>query len=270
MGAACRWWLDKSLALLGERIAAKGGKLILRRGAAEAVIAGLVEETGAEAVYWNRRYGAARKIDERIKAALKGDGVAVESFNGALLAEPFALKTGAGGDFKVFTPFWKALQASLVMPAAAPEPRALKTVSGVASDDAGGLGAASERSPTGRAAWRGVDAGRDGRAQAAARFPEGRDRGLLRRTRPAGPGRHVAPVALSALRRDQPAPVLARGASCGGSGRGAGARRAEISLRDRVARFLVSPALPRSADAEAELAAAVRRGRVAQGDQGRA
>ena len=77
MGAACGWWLDKSLALLGERIAAKGGKLILRRGAAEAVITGLVEETGAEAVYWNRRYGAARKIDERIKAALKGDALAL-------------------------------------------------------------------------------------------------------------------------------------------------------------------------------------------------
>ncbi len=134
MGAACRWWLDKSLAALGERIAAKGGKLILRRGAAEAVIAQLVEETGAEAVFWNRRYGAARKIDERIKAALKAEGVAAESFNGSLLAEPFALKTGTGGDFKVFTPFWKALQASLVMPAAAPEPRALKTVAGVASD----------------------------------------------------------------------------------------------------------------------------------------
>jgi deoxyribodipyrimidine photo-lyase len=135
LGGACRWWLDKSLASLGERIAAKSGRLVLRKGAAEAVIGKLVDETGAEAVYWNRRYGPARKIDERIKAGLKTSGIAVESFNGALLAEPFALKTGAGGDFKVFTPFWKALQASLVMQAPAAEPRSLAAIDGVPSDE---------------------------------------------------------------------------------------------------------------------------------------
>jgi len=119
-----RWWLDKSLRALAARIEAKGGRLILRRGPAEAGIARLLKETGAGAVYWNRRYGPARRIDERIKSALKAAGVEAHSFNGALLAEPFALKTGAGGDFKVFTPFWKALQASLALPPAAPEPRA--------------------------------------------------------------------------------------------------------------------------------------------------
>jgi deoxyribodipyrimidine photo-lyase len=122
MGGASKWWLDKSLRALSERIAAKGGQLILRRGKAEDVIAALVDETAAEAVFWNRRYGPARKIDERIKAALKAADVAAESFNGSLLAEPFAIKTGSGGDFKVFTPFWKALQASIVIPAAAAEP----------------------------------------------------------------------------------------------------------------------------------------------------
>ncbi|MEQ1782347.1 MAG: deoxyribodipyrimidine photo-lyase, partial [Hyphomonadaceae bacterium] len=93
------------------------------------------KESGAEAVYWNRRYGPARKIDERIKAALKADDIAVESFNGSLLAEPFAIKTGSGGDFKVFTPFWKALQASLVVGAAAPEPRAILAGPRIRSDD---------------------------------------------------------------------------------------------------------------------------------------
>lgn len=134
LGGAGKWWLDKSLRALGERIAAKGGKLILRRGASEDVIAELVKETGAEAVFWNRRYGPARKIDERIKASLKAGGIEAHSFNGSLLAEPFALKTGAGGDFKVFTPFWKALQASIVIPAPAPEPRTLHAGGKVKSD----------------------------------------------------------------------------------------------------------------------------------------
>ncbi len=135
MGGASKWWLDKSLRALSERIAGKGGRLVLRRGKAEDVIAELVEETGAEAVYWNRRYGPARKIDERIKLALKASGVEAYSFNGSLLVEPFAIKTASGSDFKVFTPFWKAMQANIAVPAAAPEPRTLKAIDGVESDD---------------------------------------------------------------------------------------------------------------------------------------
>lgn len=134
-GGASRWWLDKSLRALGERIGDKGGRLVLRRGKAEDVIAGLIGETGADAVYWNRRYGPARKVDERIKSALKSAGVEAHSFNGSLLTEPFALKTGSGGDFKVFTPFWKALQANLELHDHAPEPRTINSFDGVASDD---------------------------------------------------------------------------------------------------------------------------------------
>jgi deoxyribodipyrimidine photo-lyase len=145
LGGASRWWLDKSLRALGHRIAAKGGRLILRKGGAETVIAKLVKETGAEAVYWNRRYGPARKLDERIKASLKSSGTEVHSFNGSLLAEPFALKTGAGNDFKVFTPFWKALQASIAMPPAAPEPRAFVTSVSPSSDDINAWGLHPEK-----------------------------------------------------------------------------------------------------------------------------
>lgn len=134
LGGASRWWLDKSLRALGERIGAKGGALVLRSGPAETAIAKLVAETGAHAVYWTRRYGPARRIDERIKAALKKDGVEAHSFNGALLAEPFALKTGSGGAFKVFTPFWKALQASIEIPPPSPEPRAFPAAPQIVSD----------------------------------------------------------------------------------------------------------------------------------------
>ena len=135
LGGASKWWLDKSLRSLAERIVSKGGRLVLRRGAAETVVASVVKESGAEAVFWNRRYTPARKIDERIKAALKADGVAVESFNGSLLAEPFAVKTGSGGDFKVFTPFWKALQLQIAIGAAAPEPREISAGPKLKSDD---------------------------------------------------------------------------------------------------------------------------------------
>ncbi len=135
LGGASKWWLDKSLRALAERIAEKGGRLILRRGAAEVELAKIIEQTGAKGVYWNRRYGPARKIDERIKTSLKADGVEAHSFNASLLVEPFDIKTGSGDSYKVFTPFWKALQQYYVSPAAAPEPRELRSFGNVKSDD---------------------------------------------------------------------------------------------------------------------------------------
>jgi deoxyribodipyrimidine photo-lyase len=135
LGGASKWWLDKSLRALNGRITAKGGRLILRRGSAEAVMAKLVKETSPDAVYWNRRYGPARKIDERIAKSLKADGVDKVSLHGSLLAEPFDIKTGSGGDYKVFTPFWKALQANLVVPEASLEPGELRSLNNLRSDN---------------------------------------------------------------------------------------------------------------------------------------
>ena len=101
LGAASRWWLHHSLAALGEQ-------LVLRRGAAEDVIPALVAEVGAGAVFWNRRYGASREIDARLKARLRDDGLEVQSFQANLLVEPWTLTTGSGGPYRVFTLFWKA------------------------------------------------------------------------------------------------------------------------------------------------------------------
>ena len=138
LGAASKWWLDKSLAALAARIEAKAGQLILRRGAAQAEIAKLVAETNPASVFWNRRYGPARKVDERIKASLKADGRTVESFNASLLVEPFAITTQSGDGYKVFTPFWKALQASYVLPGLVAEPSKLHSLDPVTSDALGG------------------------------------------------------------------------------------------------------------------------------------
>lgn len=111
-GGASRWWLHGSLAALAASIEARGGRLILRRGAAENVIPALAQELGAAAVHWNRRYDPhGMAVDARIKTTLKGQGVGAESHKGALLFEPFELKTGGGGPFKVYTPFSKAARA---------------------------------------------------------------------------------------------------------------------------------------------------------------
>ncbi|MFN3910434.1 cryptochrome/photolyase family protein [Hyphomonas sp.] len=124
IGAAAQWWLDKSLRALAQGLESRGGRLVLRTGQSAEVLADLIHQTGARSVVWNRRYSAAEQTsDARVKAALKTDGIAVESFNARLLLEPWHLKTGAGSYYRVFTPFWRALRASYVPapPLSAPE-----------------------------------------------------------------------------------------------------------------------------------------------------
>ena len=89
LGGASRWWLHGSLRELGDEIRARGGRLVLRRGAAEEVLPAVVRESGAGAVYWNRRYGASREIDARLKTRLRDDGLEVQSFSANLLVEPW-------------------------------------------------------------------------------------------------------------------------------------------------------------------------------------
>ena len=110
LGGASRWWLHGSLAALADAVAARGGRLTLRRGAAETEVPRLVEETGAGAVYWNRRYGAAREVDARLKQRLRDDGIEVRSFAANLLHEPWTVQTEQGAPYRVFTPFWRAAQ----------------------------------------------------------------------------------------------------------------------------------------------------------------
>ncbi|TQK20740.1 deoxyribodipyrimidine photo-lyase [Microbacterium sp. SLBN-154] len=137
LGGAARWWLHHSLTSLGDDLAAKGASLVLRRGAASDVLPALVADTGAGAVFWNRRYSLPeRDIDADLKASLREDGVTVESFAASLLFEPWTVKTGAGKPFSVYSPFWRACLSLPAPRAPLPEPREVPGFSGrVDSDD---------------------------------------------------------------------------------------------------------------------------------------
>lgn len=126
IGGASKWWLDKSLRKLGEDIAARGGSILLRRGEAQSILDEVISQTGANAVYWNRRYAPGeRSLDETIKSGLKARGIDAKSFNGSLLTDPWTFKTGSGGHYRVFTPYWRAIQANYEAPSALPAPKTL-------------------------------------------------------------------------------------------------------------------------------------------------
>lgn len=124
LGGAAKWWLHHSLAALSADLESKGSRLLLRRGAASAELRGLAEETDAGSILWNRRYGLAeRTVDAGIKEWAAGQGITATSFQANLLFEPWTVRTGTGGPYKVFTPFWRSCLAGAEprMPADAPQ-----------------------------------------------------------------------------------------------------------------------------------------------------
>lgn len=140
-GGASRWWLHHSLVSLDAALAERGSRLILRRGDSLGILRELARETGAAAVHFSRRYepeAAAR--DSRVADALRNAGITVDTFGSALLFEPEALRTGSGGPYKVFTPFWNALQALPGPPPPLPIPRLPAPASWPDSLDARALG----------------------------------------------------------------------------------------------------------------------------------
>jgi deoxyribodipyrimidine photo-lyase len=108
LGGAARWWLHHSLEALAADLATIGGTLVLRHGDAIGEITRLVGETNAGAVYWNRRYSAARDLDADLKHQLKERGLDVRSFQANLMYEPWTVTTGEGNPYRVFTPFYRA------------------------------------------------------------------------------------------------------------------------------------------------------------------
>ena len=115
LGGASKWWLDKSLRALAADIKQAGAQLTLRSGQSADVLDTVIEETGAETIFWNRRYDQPeRDLDAAIKEDLTQRGLDVSSHNARLLNEPWQVETNAGGYYKVFTPYWRAARNNFV------------------------------------------------------------------------------------------------------------------------------------------------------------
>lgn len=129
-GAASRWWLHHSLVSLARELEKAGSRLIIRVGPSEESLHALIRETQAEQVFWSRLHEPAIiRRDSRIKSGLNAIGINAQSFNSALLHEPWTLQNKSNKPFQVFTPYWKHL---LSLPEPADLLRAPKQVRGPA------------------------------------------------------------------------------------------------------------------------------------------
>jgi deoxyribodipyrimidine photo-lyase len=121
MGGASRWWLHHSLAALDTALRARGSRLILRRGKCDGVLAALAAETGVARVHALRHYepwwrNAQAAVSKSLNLVLH---------DGNYLAPAGSITTGSGGQYKIFTPFWRALLATMPPARPAPVPKAI-------------------------------------------------------------------------------------------------------------------------------------------------
>ncbi|GAA0665326.1 deoxyribodipyrimidine photo-lyase [Sphingomonas insulae] len=119
IGGAQRWWLHHSLTALDEALQAKHSRLILRRGDTAATLASLMQETGATRIHAIRHY------EPWWREAETALGDALELHDGNHLARLEDVTTGAGTPFKVFSSFWRAIQAHLPPPEPLPVPHTI-------------------------------------------------------------------------------------------------------------------------------------------------
>jgi len=179
-GAASNAWRHRSLKALDLALRQRGSRLLVRRGESAMVLQQLIEQSRAQALFWNRKYEpATQPRDAAIKQALKQRHVQVRSCNAALLAEPWDVQTRTGEPYKVFTAFYRNVMAGLAQRALQDAPEALPAVpSALKGEGIDALGLAPALNWD-AGFWEIWQAGEAGAHQALEVFVEGALRGYL-------------------------------------------------------------------------------------------
>ena len=172
LGAPRLRFLLDSLARLEASLAARGQRLVVKRGQPERVIPALLRDAKIERIHWNRDYGPyARRRDALVHDAAASLGVAVLEHKDRVVFESHELRTKTGGAFQVYTPFrnawWERWHASPPEPGATlrlPPPVAKVAGDAIPTPSSLGVGDDATRLPT---------AGEDAAARRLARFLDG-------------------------------------------------------------------------------------------------
>jgi deoxyribodipyrimidine photo-lyase len=121
VGAARLAFLIQSVEALRNNLRELGHELIVRRGKSEELLPALCRESGAQAVFANKRYEPhTQRRDERIITALLAAGFGFELFKDAVVWEEAEILTQQARPYTVFTPYSKAWKTK---PIPAPRPR---------------------------------------------------------------------------------------------------------------------------------------------------
>lgn len=108
-GPARQRFLCESLESLDGNLRSIGGRLVVRCGRADDELGRLIEESGAERLYFNRDpdpFG--RAMEGRVEAVARRMGCGVEAWDDIGMHAPDAVTKADGTAYRVFTPYWKA------------------------------------------------------------------------------------------------------------------------------------------------------------------
>jgi deoxyribodipyrimidine photo-lyase len=102
-------FIRESLVELDRSLRARGGALLVRHGMATEELPRLAAELAVDAVFVNRDYEPhAKRRDAAVARALRGIGIAFESFKDQAVLDDNEVLTLAGRPFTVFTPYKNA------------------------------------------------------------------------------------------------------------------------------------------------------------------
>ncbi|MEO0872940.1 MAG: deoxyribodipyrimidine photo-lyase, partial [Pseudomonadota bacterium] len=123
-GGASRWWLHHSLSSLQTSFAKRHAKIVLRRGDVVEELLEIVRETGAETIHANRHYEPWWRNSEKALA----DEIELKRYDDAnFLTVMGSITTGSGGQYKIYTPFSRAVRAQFPPRDELPEPETLSS-----------------------------------------------------------------------------------------------------------------------------------------------
>lgn len=107
-GRCSRWWLKHSLIHFRQQLANVGSRLVVRRSeASSTALVSLVQETGAQALFFNHLYDPISLVrDHEVKQAMSRLGVLCRSYNADLLYEPWEVLDENEEPFTCFKEFW--------------------------------------------------------------------------------------------------------------------------------------------------------------------
>jgi deoxyribodipyrimidine photo-lyase len=132
-GSKRQAFLCRCLESLARNLETVGGRLVIRSGAADAVLEKLVRESGAEAIFFNRDpdpFG--RAMEAKVEAMAARLGIACHGHHDVTLHGPEEVLTQDGRPYRVYTPYsnnWLSLEK----PRPLPKPRALGTPASIPS-----------------------------------------------------------------------------------------------------------------------------------------
>ncbi|HEY1051559.1 MAG TPA: deoxyribodipyrimidine photo-lyase [Prosthecobacter sp.] len=117
-------FLCGSLESLAKNLEALDSRLIIRCGRADKELEKLIEETQAEAVYFNQDYDPyGREMEKKLEAVCQRLEVKCHGYDDRILHPPETVLTGSDQPYRVFTPYSKNW---LTLEKAAPLPRVQK------------------------------------------------------------------------------------------------------------------------------------------------